>query len=52
MVDIKINPLLEKHVFDEKGNGRRFIDAARSLMNDPIYENMQNDPVTMLMYRI
>ncbi len=46
LVDIKINPLLEKHVFDEKGNGRRFIDAARSLMNDPIYQNMQNDPVT------
>jgi len=46
LVDIKINPLLEKHVYDEKGKGRTFIDAARSLMNDPIYDNMQSDPTT------
>ena len=46
LVNLKINPLLEKHVFDEKGNGRIFIDAARSLMNDPIYINMQADPTT------
>ena len=24
LVDIKINPLLEKHEFDEKGKGRKF----------------------------
>jgi len=46
LVDIKINPLIEKHVFDEKGKGRTFIDAARSLINDPIYDNMQSDPTT------
>ena len=52
IVDIKINPLLEKHVFDEKGNGRIFIDAARSLMNDPIYINMQADPTTTADVRV
>ena len=46
LVDIKINPLLERHVYDEKGKGRTFIDAARSLINDPIYDNMQSDPTT------
>jgi len=52
IVDIKVNPLLEKHVFDEKGNGRKFIDAARSLMNDPIYINMQADPTTTADVRV
>lgn len=31
-------PLLDKHA-----QGKRFIDAARSLMNDPIYKGMQDD---------
>ena len=52
IVDIKVNPLLEKHVFDEKGNGRIFIDAAGSLMNDPIYINMQADPTTTADVRV
>tara|TARA_R100000322_G_C5317027_1_gene159421 strand:- start:162 stop:557 length:396 start_codon:yes stop_codon:yes gene_type:complete len=46
MNKLKINPLLERHVYDEKGKGRTFIDAARSLINDPIYDNMQSDPTT------
>ena len=47
LVSIPINIILEKHVRDSKtGEGRRFIDAARSLMNSTVYKNLAADPAT------
>ena len=42
---LNINEILDEHVYDtETGEGRTFIEAARSLINSPRYQLHQNNP--------
>ena len=37
---------MDEHVIDSSGKGRKFIDAARSIINSPRYQKYQNNPNT------
>ena len=44
--EIDLLEIMDEHVIDSSGKGRKFIDAARSIINSPRYQKYQNNPNT------